>query len=53
MWVKNSRNSDLKRRMGSSSRLISCFIGAVLDQEDAKRTGYQFRLILNWERDLF
>jgi hypothetical protein len=25
---------------------------AVLDQEDAKRTGYQFRLILNWERDL-
>ena len=25
---------------------------AVLDTEDAKRTGYQFRLILNWERDL-
>ncbi len=25
---------------------------AVLDQEHAKRTGYQFRLILNWERDL-
>jgi hypothetical protein len=25
---------------------------AVLDQEDAKKTGYQFRLILNWERDL-
>ena len=25
---------------------------AVLDQEDARRTGYQFRLILNWERDL-
>ena len=25
---------------------------AVLDQEDARRTGYQFRVILNWERDL-
>jgi hypothetical protein len=25
---------------------------AVLDQEDARRIGYQFRLILNWERDL-
>jgi hypothetical protein len=25
---------------------------AVLDQEDGKRTGYQVRLILNWERDL-
>jgi hypothetical protein len=25
---------------------------AVLDQDDARRTGYQFRLILNWERDL-
>ena len=25
---------------------------AVLDQQDAKTTGYQFRLILNWERDL-
>jgi hypothetical protein len=25
---------------------------AVLDQEDARRTGYQFRLIVNWERDL-
>jgi hypothetical protein len=25
---------------------------AVLDQEHAKQTGYQFRLILNWERDL-
>jgi hypothetical protein len=25
---------------------------AVVDQEDARRTGYQFRLILNWERDL-
>ena len=25
---------------------------AVLDQEDAERTGYQFRLILNWDRDL-
>ena len=26
---------------------------AVLDQQNAKTTGYQFRLILNWERDLF
>ena len=25
---------------------------AVLDQQDGKTTGYQFRLILNWERDL-
>jgi hypothetical protein len=25
---------------------------AVLDQEDARRTGYQFRIIVNWERDL-
>jgi hypothetical protein len=25
---------------------------AVLDQEDARQTGYQFRVILNWERDL-
>jgi hypothetical protein len=25
---------------------------AVLDQENARTTGYQFRLILNWERDL-
>jgi hypothetical protein len=25
---------------------------AVLDQQDAQRIGYQFRLILNWERDL-
>jgi hypothetical protein len=25
---------------------------AVVDQEDAKRTGYQFRLTLNWKRDL-
>jgi hypothetical protein len=25
---------------------------AILDQEDAKTLGYQFRLILNWERDL-
>ena len=25
---------------------------AVLDQDNAKTTGYQFRLILNWERDL-
>ena len=26
---------------------------AVLDQQDAKTTGYQFRIIINWERDLF
>ena len=26
---------------------------AVLDQQDAKVTGYQFRVIINWERDLF
>ena len=26
---------------------------AVLDQQDAKVTGYQFRIIVNWERDLF
>ena len=25
---------------------------AVVDQDHAPRTGYQFRLILNWERDL-
>jgi hypothetical protein len=25
---------------------------AILDQQDAKTLGYQFRLILNWERDL-
>ena len=25
---------------------------AVLDQQDAKTTGYQFRLIINWDRDL-
>jgi hypothetical protein len=25
---------------------------AVVDEQDARRTGYQFRLILNWERDL-
>ena len=25
---------------------------AILDQNNAKTTGYQFRLILNWERDL-
>ena len=25
---------------------------AVLDQQDAKTTGYQFGLIINWERDL-
>lgn len=27
-------------------------ITPLLDQENAKQTGYQFRLILNWERDL-
>ena len=26
--------------------------GAILDQQDAKTLGYQFRLILNWERDV-
>jgi len=26
---------------------------AVLDQQDAKVAGYQFRIIINWERDLF
>src|SRR5215467_1455088 len=26
---------------------------AVLDQQNAKTTGYQFRIIINWERDLF
>jgi len=26
---------------------------AVLDQQNAKVTGYQFRIIINWERDLF
>lgn len=26
--------------------------GAVLDQENAKRTGHQVRFIINWERDL-
>jgi hypothetical protein len=26
---------------------------AILDQQDAKTTGYQFRIIINWERDLF
>ena len=25
---------------------------AILDQENAGRLGYQFRLIINWERDL-
>ena len=25
---------------------------AILDQENARTLGYQFRLILNWERDL-
>jgi len=24
----------------------------MLDQQDAKKLGYQFRLIINWERDL-
>jgi len=32
--------------------LDSPWRAAVLDQEDAKWTGYRFRLILNWERDL-
>ena len=27
--------------------------GAILDQEDAKKLGYQFRLTVNWEMDLF
>src|SRR4029450_1511815 len=27
--------------------------GAILDREDARATGYQVRLIVNWERDLF
>jgi len=27
--------------------------GAVLDQEHAKQLGYQFRLTINWERDIF
>src|SRR5215831_1389423 len=26
---------------------------AILDQQDAKTLGYQFRIIINWERDLF
>jgi hypothetical protein len=26
---------------------------AVLDQQNARVTGYQFRIIINWERDLF
>ena len=25
---------------------------AIVDQQDAKRLGYQFRIILNWDRDL-
>jgi outer membrane porin, OprD family len=25
---------------------------AILDQEDAKKLGYQFRIIINWDRDL-
>ena len=25
---------------------------AILDQQDAKRLGYQFRLTINWDRDL-
>ena len=28
------------------------FRGDMLDQQDAKKLGYQFRLIINWERDL-
>ena len=27
--------------------------GAITDQQDAQATGYQVRLIINWERDLF
>lgn len=27
--------------------------GAITDQQDARATGYQVRLIINWERDLF
>lgn len=27
--------------------------GDILDQEGARKLGYEFRLILNWERDLF
>ena len=26
---------------------------AILDQQDARTLGYQFRIIINWERDLF
>jgi hypothetical protein len=26
--------------------------GAILDQQDAKTLGYQFRIIINWDRDL-
>ena len=26
---------------------------AILDQQNAKTLGYQFRIIINWERDLF
>jgi hypothetical protein len=25
---------------------------AIIDQQDAKTTGYQFRIIINWDRDL-
>jgi hypothetical protein len=25
---------------------------AIVDQQDAKRLGYQFRIIVNWERNL-
>lgn len=25
----------------------------ILDQDGARKLGYQFRLIVNWERDLF
>ena len=28
------------------------FRSAVVDQQDAKRIGYQFRIIINWDRDL-
>ena len=28
------------------------FRAAVLDQQDAKTLGYQFRIVINWERDL-
>ena len=28
------------------------FRSAILDQQDAKTLGYQFRIIINWDRDL-